>query len=282
MMLSAHDLNVFLELCQSKNLTRASEKLGLSQPALSHALKRLEEKLGTALFERSKNGLRLTRPGERLEHKGRALLAEWDSVHHYVREEENQVSGVYKIGCHPSVAIYSLPHFLPDLLRDFPLIDLRLVHGLSRTIAEQVISHKLDLGIVVNPPRHPDLVIKELCQDEVSVWVSKKKERSPVIICDPNLLQTQWVLRQLEKVGLRFSRTIHSSNLEVISHLVASGCGAGILPTRVVRTVVPDTLVLAHPKAPRFTDKICLIYRPELKKNLGGRSLIERVQSAEL
>jgi DNA-binding transcriptional LysR family regulator len=282
MILSAQDLKTFYEVALSKNMSRAAEKLGLTQPALSHTVKKIENEVGTPLFERLKTGLKLTRAGERLLEKSRHLLEEWESVYQYVKEEENKVSGLYKIGCHPSVAIYSLPLFLPKVLSDYPELEIDLFHGLSRLISENVISHKIDIGLVVNPPRHPDLVIKELVSDVVTLWVAKGKKVPSTLLCDPELLQSQWILTQLEKSKLRFQHRLYSSNLEVIAKLTEAGCGIGLLPSRVALAMVPGKLTLYSKDAPRYPDKLCLIYRSGFQKSLGARVLIDAILNIKI
>ncbi|MBI3558282.1 MAG: LysR family transcriptional regulator [Deltaproteobacteria bacterium] len=206
MLPSAAELQYFIEVASTLNVSRAAERLGISQPTLSLAIQRLETSFGLPLLIRSKSGVRLTQAGQKLVTQARGLLLDWEKIRGDALKDASEVSGRYVIGCHPSVALYSLPHVLPELVEQHQGLDIKLVHDLSRKITEDVVSFKIDFGIVVNPTEHPDLVIKLLCTDEVSVWGASPARNADVLICDPELLQTQSLLKQLS--ALAFCRRV--------------------------------------------------------------------------
>ena len=282
MMPSPSELRYFLEVANTLNLSRAAERLGISQPALTLAIKRLEDTFGQPVLIRSKTGVRLTRSGIKLVARVRLLLEQWDKLKEEVDLEETEVRGTYSIGCHPSVALYTLEHFVPELLAANPFLEIKLFHDLSRKITEDVISCRIDFGLVINPPAHPDLIIKPLLDDEVAFWVGPKKSElqdpesgKAVLICDQDLSQVQSLQKQVQKMGLRFGRIMTSPNLEVITALVASGAGIGILPARVA---MRDSALGLKPligKLPKFQDRCCLIYRVDMHKTSASREMVK-------
>jgi DNA-binding transcriptional LysR family regulator len=265
MLPSPADLSYFVEVAQTGNISRAAERLGLSQPSLSLALRRLEDATGEVLLIRGKKGVTLTRAGFALLTGARALRQEWERLRAATHAAREAIGGSYALGCHPSVSLHGLPHILPGLLAEYPALDLRLEHDLSRRVMEGVISMTIDLGIVVNPLQHPDLVIHTLCRDEVTLWQSAKGANKDVLICDPDLAQSQDVMRRLKKAKKVFGRLVTSNSLENIAALTAAGCGSGILPAQVARRA-PRRLTRVK-GAPVFYDEHCLIYRVE-NKNL--------------
>ena len=280
-----NDIYYFLEVSETKNISRAAERLGITQPSLSSAIKRLEETIGTQLFIRSRSGVQITKAGSELVKKGRLLLMNWEQLKSEINRHESDVTGQYVIGCHSAVALYTLPFFLPQLVQKFPDLEIKLVHDLSRKITESVISFSIDFGIVVNPVRHPDLVIRELCQDEVSFWSAAKQSatqkidaENKVLICDHNLSQVQSLIQQCEKKKIHFKRVIHSSSLEVITDLTANGTGVGILPSRVAQRNKGFHLKKISDQLPSFKDKICLIYRSDLQKTKGREIILEHIR----
>ena len=78
-MINQTDLKYFVEVAKSLHLTRAAERLGVTQPALSHCLKRLEAETKTVLFIRSKKGVSLTRSGQRLADQAIELIEKWNA-----------------------------------------------------------------------------------------------------------------------------------------------------------------------------------------------------------
>jgi LysR family transcriptional regulator, cell division regulator len=205
---SASDLRYFLEVSHTLNVTRAAERLGIAQPSLSQALKRLEDALGAPVLVRGKSGVQLTHAGRKLASRARDLLEEWEKLRRETARDEREIRGRYVIGAHPAVALYTLERVLPALLKDHPGLEISLAHDLSRKILEDVVSFKVDFGLVMNPVKHPDLVLRRLFSDEVSVWTAAApsalqdhRTGDGVLIYDPALGQSQTVLAGLSRAA---------------------------------------------------------------------------------
>ena len=224
---------------------------------------RLETSLGTQILQRSKKGVHLTPAGRTLLAYTKNLIQEWESVQTKALASHNEVKGQFTIGCHPSVAQYTLPQMLPQLLRAHQELDIHLYHDLSRKVIDAIIDVDIDIGVVVNPIRHPDLIIKKICEDEVTLWRSTGSYNQDVMIADLELTQSQHILKRLKKVGLNPKRFIKSSNLEVIATLTKSGTGIGILPSRVAKQ---HKNLKPIPNSPVFKDEICIAYRMESRQ----------------
>ena len=280
---SPSELTYFIEVSSALNLSRAAERLGISQPSLTHAVHRLEASVGTPLLIRSKRGVTLTQAGKQLLLHARGLLQGWETLKGRALASTHEIQGSYTIGCHTSVALYSLPGFLPKLLEKHPHLEIKLQHELSRKITESVVRLETDLGIVVNPTPHPDLIIRKLCTDEVTFWVASGqraiqnfKSGEAVLICDPELLQTQDLIRKLKKSKIHYRRVITSSSLEVVTQLVAYGAGIGIIPGKVVSSAhLKDLRKVSG--APVFQDEICLLYRVENKNIRSIQVIAEQI-----
>jgi DNA-binding transcriptional LysR family regulator len=273
------DLRYFLEVAKTLNISRAAERLNLGQPAISQSLRRIESVIGTPVFDRFKTGVQLTSAGKKLLQEGHIALEHWTRLKQQALDSENKIEGSYSIGCHPSVAIYSLPFFLGKLLGDHPHLDIRLEHGLSREIAESVISFRLDFGIVMNPVRHPDLIIKILCEDQFTFWTSPQGNRD-VLLCDPALGQSQELIRRATAREITFERYLNSESLEVIAELAAAGCGVALLPERVARR--HPQLTRLKKDAPFETDKLCLVYRADRRLSLAGKTITSAISAAKI
>ena len=269
MLPSAAELEYFLEVSNTLNLSRASERLGISQPSLSLAVKRLEQSVGTPLFVRHKHGVTLTQAGKQLVLHARQLLQYWENTKSRALASQQEVQGYFTLGCHSTIAIYMVSGFLADLLENHPKLEIHLKHDISRRITEQVINLSIDVGIVVNPFKHPDLIIRKLCDDEITFWVGEGTReiqnihsKQAIILCDPDLTQTQSLLKKCKKYGIISERIMTMNSLEVVANLTANGCGIGILPTRVAKAMYSGKLKRVS-KAPVYSDEVCLVYRNE-------------------
>ncbi|MGE3973936.1 MAG: LysR family transcriptional regulator [Bdellovibrionales bacterium] len=264
------DLRYFQEIASTGNLSRASERLGVGQPALSLALKRLEEGLEVELFLRRNRGLTLTSAGQRLLRESNKLQAAWESVVGETKKSETELVGRYTLGCHPSVAIYALKDVIRDLYASYSGIEVQLIHALSRVVCEGVISGTLDFGIVVNPIKHPDLVIHKLATDEVCFWKTHKGHED-VLIYNPALSQSQALIQKIKKKE-PFKRTICSDNLEVIASLASNGAGVAILPTRVAKAIASNLKQVEG--YPTYYDEVTFLYRADLPKTSSSKCVV--------
>ncbi len=279
MLASPTELYYFNEVCHTLNFSRASERLGISQPSLSLAIKRLETFIGTPLFLRIKTGVKLTKAGRQLHTHSHALLTLWERVKAESLASCQEVQGSITLGCHPTVARHILPQLLPDFFAAYPHVEIALVHDLSRKIVEGVINLSIDVGIVVNPVRHPGIILKKLYDDEVGFWQVNgyqcSWEQGGIIICDPALMQTQQILTTLREQGRSNYRLLTSSNLDVIASLVSSGTGIGILPHSVVK--MTQEVLIPVSNMPCYHDEIYLAYRPEQRDIMVLKVLIKAI-----
>ncbi len=274
MSLMMDDVKYFITASETLNITRASEIIGISQPALSYAIKRLENELGGQLLIRLKNGIQLTKLGEEFKVRSRRLVYEWEQAQNLANPETGLIQGSYTFAIHPSVALYALEFFIPKLQSDFLGLDFKFTHGLSREMTEKVISWEADFGIVVNPIKHPDLVIKKLYSDEVTIFYTKDAQDK--LIYDQNLAQSQYILKKLGKKK-NFSGEINSGNLELVAKLTALGLGYGLLPVTIASQY---TNLKRLSGSPVFKDEICLVYRPEKHNNTISKRIIEIIKTA--
>jgi DNA-binding transcriptional LysR family regulator len=269
------DLENFVVAAQNSTIIEAAKLLGIGQPALSESIQRLEADCGQTLFYRSRTGIQLTS-------QGRAFFSSTQKALGALREleapsVEGQVFGNQEIsiGCFSTVAIYTLPVALADLKLKAPDFKISLRHDLSRNIQTEVQRGRIDVGIVINPTSVPDLVIKEMGRDLVSVWTDKLSSEHDTIICNPNLIQTQAILKKWKK---KPAKIISTDSLELVCHLVAKGIGYGIIPERAVQISAPSLKKVSS--LPDFTDTIAIVYRPEFGKNQAEKFLLESLKKA--
>lgn len=270
MLPSPAELTYFFEIASCLNFSRASERLGVSQPSLSFAIKRLENTLGINLFIRHKQGVTLTPAGEQLLAQVKPLLHHWENTKIQAISLHNEVRGKVTIGCRSATSLL-LGGFLRNLLEKHPRLEIDFKFQSPQKTTEAVIDSSVDIGIVINPLQHYDLVIHKIDDMETSLWVGHGNQNiqnidsgEAVIICEPNVPHSQILLRQLEKLNFRIGRILKVNSLEAIANFTIEGCGIGILPACFATNMYSDKLKKIE-GMPVCTDDICLIYRHENK-----------------
>lgn len=278
---SPAELTYFYEVANLSNFTRASNKLGMTQPSLSLAIKRLEKSVGATLFVRHKQGVTLTPAGKKLLQQVKQLLHHWENTKLEATASHQNIQGEITLGCHTTVALF-LHEFLSEILIKHPRVSFHLKHDTSQKTTENVINSSIDIGIVTNPFKHPDLIIRKLNTTETTFWTSKNptptqniRSDKLVVICDPNIPQTQLLLKKWKNEILNSSRLLTTNSLEIVANLTANGCGIGILPSCFIQTIYPNKLYRI-PNTPVSQGNLYLIYR---KKNREVK-IVETVISA--
>lgn len=278
MIATPNEILYFVEVAHTLNFSRASERIGISQPSLSTAIKRLEQSIGAPLFIRNKKGVTLTKAGKRLLSHAKQLLQLWETVKSASLASHHEVQGTITLGCHQSVGLFILPAILPGILSEYPKLEIQLKHDLSRKILENVINLSIDIGLIVNPTKHPDLILQKLYDDRVTFWQAVDMKVSPTtLICDPSLIQTQRLLKRIGKSDFQFQRIITCSNLEMIANLTSQGCGIGILPGGVAASCGVKKIKVM-PNMPAYQDEIYLVYRHENREIKAVQTIVQAIK----
>tara|TARA_B110001454_G_C12723234_1_gene436040 strand:+ start:19925 stop:20758 length:834 start_codon:yes stop_codon:yes gene_type:complete len=267
------DITNFIELASHKTIVAAAANLEITQPALSESLKRLESDIGYSLFYRTKNGIQLTPYGRIFLLKAKAFSISYDNLNPLKNQESEFFNQTITIGCHQTVAQYTLPSALVYLKKVAPDYKIKLVHGLSRDIQDQIQRGQIDIGIIVNANQVPDLVISKLGTDTVAVFSSEHYKSNDTVICNPDLFQTQSILKKWKD---KPSKTIHTDDLMLICLLASQNLGYAILPSRAIQFSNFKLKQLTN--TPIYKDEISLVYRPEFGKQKAEKLVIESIR----
>jgi DNA-binding transcriptional LysR family regulator len=273
MLFKMNDLKNFLVCSESRTIIEASKKLHISQPALSESIKRLESDLATVLFYRTREGISLTPQGRYVLEKSKAAMASISMIQPPDRKISNSQTIV--LGCHPVVASYCLPQAFVEMQKHFPDYKIELRHDLSRNIQSEILKGRIDIGLVINPQKAIDLVVKKIAEDEVCVFSAKNRFNEEKLICNTELFQTQYILKKWKSAPTDLIRT---DSLELITRLTENKIGYGIIPSRAVRLV--GAHLLKHDDLPSFKDEIFLLFRPEFGKTSYEKMLIRCLEQS--
>src|SRR5690606_32386944 len=143
-MISLRNLRYFQSVARLNHFGRAADACSVTQPALSMQIRELEGYLGFRLFERGRDGARLTEAGrEALAHAERVLGAVAD-MESQRRRQRGPLSGPFRLGVIPSVAPYLLPRLLPSVMQRIPQARLTLRETLTATLVEELLAGDLD------------------------------------------------------------------------------------------------------------------------------------------
>jgi molybdate transport repressor ModE-like protein len=276
-------LRYFLAIADAGSITGAARSLGVSQPTITVAIQRLEETLKTKLLLRGRQGVTLTRTGEAFVHHSREVFAALERAEQRIAGLEQDEVGSFVVGCHDSIGAYFLPSFLKEFLCDAPGIDVALWSGTSVAVEEAVLERRVDFGLVVNPRPHPSLVIVELFDDAVDVFVEASSApvedssearmvravemlRKGPLVYAARVTQCQVLIDRLGAEHMLPMRLLSCGDLELVKSMALAGVGVALLPRRVAAYGQEGKLARLHPDMPFFPDLICLVYREDIHR----------------
>ena len=254
------------------NITRAAAELGYTQSAASHALRRLEQSLGTQLLQRLHMGVCLTENGRALLPYAAAMLTAQERLIQKAGELSDRVSGTVSVGCISSVAIRWLPELIEHMARRFPAVQIRFQDGSYEDVETWILKKKVDVGFLSAATKQP-FRLTPLVEDELLLVLPHGHELCALEEVPPEQLRQQRVIVPAEGVDYDVGDILRragctvtegasvSSDYAALS-LVGQARGVTILP-RMLLADHDDRRVCLRYLAGRPTRTICLATLPQ-------------------
>ena len=188
------DLKYFEVIATEGHLGRAAERLHRTQPALTKCIDRLEEDLGTALFEKDGRGMRLTAAGHVLLKRTRQMAIMVEETVREMRDHAGGLQGTVRIGCVPTLAEHLMPAVFSQLLDEAPGITINLVVGMNDNLLAHLRDGEIDLVIGPMLDADPDIVCEQIAEDTMVVMASENHPVFDAPCTLAGLLDYQWML----------------------------------------------------------------------------------------
>ncbi len=160
-------LRCFVTVAEERNITRASNRLNIAQPALSRKIANLERDLNLVLFDRSVRGVDLTPAGKILLDRAYAIFAQLAQTFHDVTASSEKPAGTVVVGMPPTPGEFIAPPLLRHVKAHFPEIELRFREGFSRELENGLLNGQIGLAVMHNPPERPDITSQELLVEKL-------------------------------------------------------------------------------------------------------------------
>ena len=268
------ELQVFLTVATERSFSRAAARLHRTQPAVSQAIKRLEDELDERLFDRSSKGGRLTEAGQILLDYAERLTRLKDEAEGAVRELQDLRRGRVAIGTNEG-AVHVLLPIIERFRKEHPGAQVEVRRVPARQVAGEVLSRTLDFGVLTFPPRERGLQSVSLGEDELVMLMHPKHPlakraqvsmeelgRQTVIAHNDPSPARERVLRLYEQRHASINIQVGLPSLDGIKRAVEMGLGVALLPRRCATAEIARRQ-LAAVKVPqlRLPRSIRLIYR---------------------
>jgi LysR family transcriptional regulator, hydrogen peroxide-inducible genes activator len=152
-----HQLRYVCAIAETGSFSRAAERCKIAQPSLSQQVLKLEEDLGTRLFDRLGRSIRITEAGRAFLPHARSILERMEIARSSVAHKNADVRGSVAVGAIPTIAPYLMPRYTAAFAKKYPDAKLRIVEETTPVLVEGLRDLSIDLAILALPLRHKDL-----------------------------------------------------------------------------------------------------------------------------
>lgn len=238
-----HQLRYFVATAETGSVSRAAARCRVTQPSLSLGLRRLEEGLGVALFDRTRRGMALTDAGRALLPRARRILAEVHAARTGLSADVEAGAGSLAVGAIPTIAPYAVPGALAALRAAMPACRITVREGYTEQLVDALVGGELDCAVLSTPLDHDGVEVEILAEEELLVVVPRGHDvgrRAEVSLAELAgrpaiaLEEVHCLGRQIQALcaSRRFSPTIvcRTAQLTTVFELVALGLGYSIVP----------------------------------------------------
>ncbi|HVG05352.1 MAG TPA: hydrogen peroxide-inducible genes activator [Burkholderiaceae bacterium] len=293
------ELRYVVAVARERHFGRAADACFVSQPTLSVAIKKLEEELGTQIFERRTNDVTMTPAGERIVGQAQRTLDEAGRIKEIARQGKDPLSGPLRLGVIYTIGPYLLPALVRQLLKDAPQMPLLLTENFTVKLVDLLKNGEIDVAIMALPLPEAGLVLQPVYDEPFVVavprlhpWSKRKaipsedlKKETMLLLGTGHCFRDQILevcpeLSRFSSSAEGIQKTFEGSSLETIRHMVGSGLGVTVLPMTSIPDKPPRDSLLAYiPFKPAAPDRrVVLAWR----KSFTRAAAIEALRQAVL
>ena len=283
-------LEMFAAIIEEGSVARAAQRVGRTGPAVSMALKKLEDEMGTSLFERQdRHSHELTASGKLLYEHAKRILDMRREAETAVKHSPRDTT--LRIGTHESTSLYFLPSLTARLNETNPSIKTEVICGNANFLLQALANRAIELALIGDAPADNDLDIHLLKRDELVVIVEpghRLSKRSHISVKD---LRDEYLIVQGSKSILRerivqamrasripFTLGVENVGIEAIKRMVINGLGIGFVPTMCVgEEVANGNLVTLKIDDLRTEWNTSLVWRKDHSLSRIAREFVELI-----
>ncbi len=272
--MNLRDLQYFIAVAKEKHFSRAAKLCHVSQPTLSMQIKKLEDELGSQLFEREGKKVVLTQVGEAILEKAQAILKTSADIENIAKNLQDPFSQPYKVGVIPTLAPDLLPLIQPYLKKSLPKFKFWIWEGQTHVISKKLTAGKLDFLLLALPLDLPDTVEKTLFKEDFhlalhpshplakysSLSQKQLKEQRLLLLEEGHCLRNQ-ALEICNSNQAYEDQAFQFTSLSTLIEIVKNGEGMTLLPQLSLKRFSGKNLKIIPFKRPQPYRSIGMVWR---------------------
>ena len=285
-------LQYLVALADTRHFARAAERCHITQSTLSAGIRDLESVLGTPVAERSNRQVFMTRVGEEIAERARALLRDAEQVMEVARAARDPMTGEVRLGVIPTISPFYLPRVLPALRERFRDLTVYLREEQTAPLLERLERAELDAALIALPCDTGDLVAEVIFEDEFLFACPRTHPLAGAAAVGREALAGERLLlleeghclrgHALDACEMGDTRTraqFEASSLHTLVHMVAAGIGVTLVPRLAVEAgILHGTDIALSPLATPAFRQIGLAWRRTSPRGGEHRLLAEALR----
>ena len=236
-----YQLRSFIAVAKMGHLTRAAEKLHLSQPSVSAHIKALEDEFGLSLFERTYSGMTLTLPGKRLLTEAEGILVAAEAMRHTAKALKGEITGRVRVGTSSDPGFIRIGEFCNAQMEHHPSLEVELHQEITGVAFRKVLDGLLDVSFYYGDLEHPAMGGLRLrgstyCVAAPAAWSRRVVDADwstiatlPWVITPPISSHHKLVRALFDRQGKEPRELVEADQESVIANLVVSGVGLSLI-----------------------------------------------------
>lgn len=242
-------LEYVITIAQEGNLVGASEKLYISQPALSQFVQKLERSLGVQLFQRGNKGWKLTPAGEIYVNAAKDILSIRERAYKEMDQVSKGLNGKFSVGVGSGRGVELFSYVYPDFKEQFPGVSIDVIEGKSMQLKKQVLAGELDILLGSGENDNPLFSIRPLCSEIFVLAVPTDHPLAeklltfkhcpvplslcaeyPMVLVDRSVGQRALIDQLFKQCGIKPQILFESGSSSTIFSMVHKGLGISVIP----------------------------------------------------
>lgn len=280
-------MKIFLAVCRnSYNTTKAAENLHMTQPAVSLAIKELENYYSVALFDRLGRRLMITEAGKKFEDYAVRICSLFDDMEKDMKTWD--MSGLIKIGASLTIGANLLPVYVRNFKKIYPDVKIKAAVAPSAALENKILENELDFALIEGIPHSPALITEEYAKDRLTVIcpasspymngesISIEEFRNNDILLREADSGTREVFdRETLKAGFSVSPIWESMSTNALINAVVNGLGIAVLPEKIIKEEDRKLLKFINVEGLDFSRKLRIIYHKDKYLTSAAKAFIK-------
>ena len=247
---------IFRTVCESDyNSTKAAEQLHMTQPAISLAIKELEQYYGVRLFDRIGRRLKITDSGKLFLQYAIHITDLFDDMETGLRDWDSK--GILRVGASITIGSQFMPGYVKAYSEICPGIDVRVVVEQSDTLEHKILTNALDFALIEGIPRDPRIIAEAYMQDQLSVLCSADKGwKQGQTISRQEFKKQRFLLREkgsgtrdvfdrvTAQAGIHITPAWEAMSTSTLINAAITGLGIAVLPSRMIQPALDSGQII--------------------------------------